>query len=247
MLAIGAMDAAQLSIIDLNAHPCNVIYKWDVIDTVGITTVCFSDDETSVYCGLKDGRVMELRLEDGPDIATFFDGRHSARITSIAPYGKSGCVSGAGDGSVSLWEKGRLVSTGLGIENETSKGVWIRGLDTHRGAIVYGLFGMPADGNRIFHLSKDKRKRGFYGHTFSMHDVKFIEDGETLVSLGGDRELKIWNTDNFEQRLAIRESEIFSCLAVSPDESMIAAGTREGPVFLYHAPHEELPMQPKAD
>jgi glucose repression regulatory protein TUP1 len=117
-----------------------------------------------------------------------------------------------------------------------SEGTWIRGIDTHKSAVAFGLFGRGRDDKRVFFIDPDGHRHGIYGHTFSIQDVHLIEDGKTIVSVGGDREIKFWNSDSFEQRLAIRESEILTTAAVSPDESVIAAGTREGSVLLYHSP-----------
>ena len=66
-----------------------------------------------------------------------------------------------------------------------------------------------------------------------MCGLVFLNDGQTLVSAGTDHTIKLFDVQRLESRLTIEEDEIFSCLAVTKDNAILAAGTREGSVFFY--------------
>ena len=110
------------------------------------------------------------------------------------------------------------------------------------GEVAFGLFGQASPElqfQRVFVYDRDLNTyRGIYGHTFSIQDVEFLGDGSTLVSLRGDRTIRLTDIHSrqLNERLTIQGPAVFNCLAVSPDDRIIAAGTREGTVILYRVP-----------
>jgi WD40 repeat protein len=70
--------------------------------------------------------------------------------------------------------------------------------------------------------------------------VSFLRDGRTLVSAGTDRLIKLWDLETQQERFNLRGGEsIFQSLAISPDEKIIAAGTRNGMIRVFRAATEK--------
>lgn len=232
LLAVGAQGSSRAAVIDLDR--VEIAFDSGPVDTVGVSAICFDRDGGSVLCGLEDGRILELQLEGPKARFKSYAGRHGARVAELATLQDGRCVSGAGDGALWIWRDGRTEREDLGVA-----AAWVRGLATHGNSFAFGLFGgLSEDGHRVFLVDSNGHRRGFYGHTFSLQALEIMEQGKTLVSVGGDKEIKFWSGDTLEQRMAIRESEIFQSFALSPDERIIAAGTREGTILLYRAPRE---------
>ena len=64
--------------------------------------------------------------------------------------------------------------------------------------------------------------------------------GETLVSAGADRVVKLWDLQSRQERFNLKGgSSIFEALAISPDEKIIAADARDGTVHFFRAATEE--------
>ena len=67
--------------------------------------------------------------------------------------------------------------------------------------------------------------------------VRFhLEDGDTLLSVGGDRMLKVWDLTMAQERLTIEEdSRIFETFATLPGDRIVAARYRDGTIRLIRA------------
>ena len=221
VLAISNRDTTQLQVIDLGSRS---VATTESLADGEVSAMAFRSNGETIVCGLADGRLFEYELETQK--RTFFNETHTANVTEISFLADGTCVSGAGDGALHVWNATE-------VKRYKEENTWISGLDTAGDQIAFGLFGeLSHDGHRVI-LIKQHERRGMYAHAFPIRGVEFIEGGKTLVTMGGDRQIKFWDTATFEPRLTIRESEIYHRMAVSPDDKIIAAGTREGSIFLY--------------
>jgi WD40 repeat protein len=74
----------------------------------------------------------------------------------------------------------------------------------------------------------------FLGHSVFVNSIRFLADGRTLVSCGADRLLKFWDIATRQERFSLQSAtSIYSCMAISPCETVIAAGTRDGTIRLF--------------
>lgn len=228
LLAVARRRPVTIHIVDLTSR--KIVLALDLDVKFDVSAMAFSPDGTKLICGTEGGELWELGVHR--DLHQHqLDSGDMAWITQIAFLDDGRFVSGEGDGSVYIWRNGSRASDDLGVQES-----WVNGLASHEQTFAFGLFGKfsQAD-NRVHVVTNDSTRRVFSGHTFSICDMGFIDDGRTLITMGGDREIKLWSYDTLEQRLAIREQEIFECLAVSPRGDIIAGGTREGSIFLYRA------------
>lgn len=226
VLAIGTKGPAQLRLMDLETSE-----EWGRVITIDdkleVSALCAIPHTTTIVCGLSDGKLIKVDIETRR--VSLLAERHKSSVTEIKVLNDGRLVTGATDGCVCVWRGGELDF------ERFEPGRWIRGLDVYEDQFAYSLFGAPnKDLNHILVVDAGTQAaRGFYGHKNSVHGVFFIDGARELVTLGGDRTIRFWDTKNFEQRAMIRENEILSQLAISPDESTIAAGSREGSVFIY--------------
>lgn len=73
------------------------------------------------------------------------------------------------------------------------------------------------------------------GHSLAPCALLFLDDAQTLVSAGIDRSLRFWDVPTGQPRLAVAtDPSILECLAVTPDESTIVAGCRNGKIRVFH-------------
>ena len=202
-----------------------------------ITAMAVDAGATTVACGLANGQIAEVHLDDGHP-PRFYRGGHDGWVTEMCYSSDGALVTGGADEVMRVWTDGaaEVIYQPSGVAEGG-----IDGLATSGNRLVFGLGGEPDVSDspaRVFidDMDMGSSRRRLYGHTFPIKDLALIENGKTLVTVGGDRQIKLWNSDTLESRLSIREPEIFASLAVSPDERTIAAGTREGTIFLYSAP-----------
>ena len=74
------------------------------------------------------------------------------------------------------------------------------------------------------------------GHFLKPIDLAFLDGGVTLISAGTDRVVKIWDLVAQRTRFDLEGGKsIFTCVDVSPDETLIAAGARNGTIRVWRA------------
>ncbi len=102
------------------------------------------------------------------------------------------------------------------------------------------------DGNRLVSGSEDDSIRiwdasnGKLSRTLKkaggVRAVGFNRDGRRLVSSGDDRRARVWDPATGKELLVLPEhNDCVSCVAVSPDDQMIATADSSGPVRLWNA------------
>ncbi len=104
--------------------------------------------------------------------------------------------------------------------------------------IAAGLFsaGGPEDRRLVVWDRWSYCERVLHGHNYTVRAVSFLEDGDTLLSVGGDRMLKVWDLTMAQERLTIEEdSRIFETFATLPGDQVVAARYRDGTIRLIRA------------
>ncbi len=75
--------------------------------------------------------------------------------------------------------------------------------------------------------------RTFKGHTAWINSVSFSPDGQTILSGGGDKTIKIWNSKNGEEIKTILEKDEVNTASFSPDGQTILSGSDDKTLKLW--------------
>ena len=167
-----------------------------------------------------------------------FEG-HTDRVFGVAasPDGKH-IVSGSADGTARVWDidgnelrqfkhdghahglaispDGKMVATG---DQTGSVFVW----NLHTAELIQRLD--AAQGELINNQGEPRDK--------TIHAVAFSHDGGKLVSAGMVGQLRVWDTQSFEELAFIDYPHFVSCAQFSPDDAKIAIGTNDNRVIVY--------------
>jgi len=74
----------------------------------------------------------------------------------------------------------------------------------------------------------------FKGHQWSANSLDFSHDGSFIVSVSNDKTVRIWNMNTRESKVfPIADLEHVGCVAVSPDDRFVAAGSFYGDVYIW--------------
>ena len=78
-------------------------------------------------------------------------------------------------------------------------------------------------------------------HTGSVYSVKFLPMGNSLVSVGEDRFIKLWRTDFTKEMQRLRgHTTYIPSLAYSPDEKFLASSSWDNTIKLWNIPTESV-------
>ena len=87
---------------------------------------------------------------------------------------------------------------------------------------------MGGDEVRIWDVVNKGTPRRVGRHQSNVTAVKFSEDGETLITAGGDRTLKVWSTTSYQELASIRgHTHSINALAFSSDGKTLVTGSTD--------------------
>ncbi len=170
---------------------------------------------------------------------------HGAAVTALACSPDGGVVATAaaeprrtrssyGGGAVRFWNpaNGELLV-------EPTGGHW-RGVVHELALSPDGTFVASAGGDGvvgIWHVAGGFRVHALRGHRAAVTSVRFDPHRPRLYSLSEDGTLRIWDTEDFREQLAISTGQRQAgALSISPDGNMLAACWRaRAPVVLWDA------------
>ncbi|WP_197455903.1 WD40 repeat domain-containing protein [Stieleria neptunia] len=190
------------------------------------TAVDFSPDLESVVIGCENGSVYELDLASGE--VRMYSSVGKGQVRKLDFLEDNTLVTAHHDEDVCVWDDGEITRTHGPYTS------WVSSLCCYKQMVAFGLFNRHR-GYQVFYGDIRQSLHKLYGNNSNSKGVAFIEEGRTLVTIGSDQQLKIWDLELGESRFTISDSEIFCAMAVLHDERLIAAGTREGSVILYRS------------
>jgi WD40 repeat protein len=215
-----------------------------------VSSLDFSPDGSILASGSWDGTIRLWDVSKGQPICEPLRGHHNL-VTSIA-FSPDGSVlaSASFNNTIRLWE----TSTGQQIGEP---------LQGHEDRVLCVAF--SPDGSVLVSGSHDNTIRlwdpstgqqigeGLPGHTSEVNSVAFSPDGLILVSAGGsnygeedgERTIRLWDVSTRQpigEPLRGHEDGVKS-VAFSPDGSVLASGSSDGTIRLWHA----VPLRERID
>jgi WD40 repeat protein len=99
----------------------------------------------------------------------------------------------------------------------------------------FGKGNGPKDENILLRdISSNRRTYTLVGHKDQVHGLAFSPDGRSLVSIGLDETMRLWDVGTGQQVRVILEKQWgLTCLRFSPDGRWLAAGAEGGKLWLF--------------
>jgi WD40 repeat protein len=220
-------DLTQRSAVELTAQAAQ-----------GVRGAAFSADGARLAVGFSDGRIALWRMD--PQTGAWKPGKewqaHDAAVTELAfgPTSHATLVTGGWDRTVKTWncDAAEMAQPPRACANTIMSIAFSPSGET--------LAASHFDGDIDIWDGRTSDHRVLRGHGLHVESIAFLNDGRTLVSAGGDRTLKFWDLPTGRERFTVEGGvKIFTSLAISPDETVIAAGTRDGTIRLLRRATEE--------
>lgn len=186
-----------------------------------VTGLAYSPDGALIASGSSES----IRLWDTATWETTMTLGDSGYRLAFSPDGTL-LAAGKSDGMIRLWDvaSGEVVREWAGHSAEVNglafnvDGTRLVSGSADRAINVWD----PATGERVTSLT---------AHGRSVKVVAFSLDGSVMITSGDDGIIRVWNPSNFSELAALQHEEMVGDADISPDNSVIASGTRD---FLLH-------------
>jgi WD40 repeat protein/serine/threonine protein kinase len=230
-LAVGDSDSTRVQFFDFASGQSIRTIRGD--NSIGTSRIAFSPSGERLVVGCEDGSIIVWQV--GDDQPLWKHSAHEVRVSAVCFCSdNTTLLTGGGDGSVRLWD----LETGKQIHDFGNHGSYVESVSSSPDGrkLAAGFFGAAPKGLIVWDRSSYRRE-ALLGHKHAVYSVAFLHHEDTLISASGDRMLKAWDLETGQERLTIDGSpHIYSCAAVSPDDRVVAAGSRDGTILIYRAP-----------
>eukprot|EP00698_Gefionella_okellyi_P023867 TRINITY_DN8273_c0_g1_i1.p1 TRINITY_DN8273_c0_g1~~TRINITY_DN8273_c0_g1_i1.p1 ORF type:complete len:617 (+),score=142.57 TRINITY_DN8273_c0_g1_i1:20-1870(+) len=209
--------------------------KWTINDahTKAVTALAITSDGERLITGGGDGQVRVWRVgtESREMIASMKE--HKGTVTSVVlSRDDNDCVSASADGSCIIWDLSRFVRLKALFESTFFKAALyhpdeaqILTTGTDRKLAYWDAY----DGNAIREVEGSR--------TSEINTLAISADGDTFVSGGGDKVVKVWNYDEgICYFTGLGHSGAILRVAISPDSQRIVSVGEEGAIFVWNNP-----------
>lgn len=210
------VDSATKSIVRMNLDSLSTESLGTFKGDGKITAIGWIDGE--IYVGTDAGKAFHFEASE----SSLFMDSGTGSVRDFAYSEQAGLYVSTANGTVCKYQKGKLET----IEFQGD----VRGLQVHENAVAVGLFHSRHKSGNLFARVGDQPLLPIRGHTFSIVDLQFFQDGRTIVTAGADRRLKFWDRDNGQQRFSMHLDGVPTALSISADERTIAIALRDGSV-----------------
>jgi eukaryotic-like serine/threonine-protein kinase len=230
-LAVGDRITTSVQFFDFATGRLMTTIQGD--DSTGISCMAFSPNGERLVIGCLDGKIFVWEV-DGEHLV-WTDSVYNGPVSCVCfCEDKNTILTGGRDGNLRLWNIGdgaQICDLGNYVMNVESVSCSSDGKQ-----LAAGFFSGEGRGILLWDRLTNQSQR-LLGHKYSVRSVAFLHGENTLISIGDDRMLKVWDLETQQERLTISAGpHIYTCMAISPDNEIVAAGSRDGTILIYRAP-----------
>ncbi|MDL1873832.1 hypothetical protein FBQ85_01460 [Cytophagia bacterium CHB2] len=215
-------------------RPVAIFDTLRVIRSTGgaVETLAFSPNGKLLAAGSQDGAVRLWEVKTGRIIGTLSGHQRAVSSVAFSPDGKV-LASGAKDTMIHLWD----------VQQQSPKHT----LAGHRGEVLKIAF--SPDGRLLASASQDSTigiwdidsgtaKHRLHDHDGAVRTLAFNPDdskGVLLLSGSSDRSIRLWDANTGKELGAnAGHWDKVNCVAISPNDSLLASGSHDGSVLLWN-------------
>ena len=166
------------------------------------------------------GPIIDLKVSD------------STRINSVAfnPNGKM-IATGAGDNLIRLYDtKGNLLQELSGHSKPIRKLIFC---PNQPELLSYSDDGMII----LWDYKHNQTKLLLEGYMQVVNDIAYSNNGKYIFSCSDDKTLQVWERSSGKQLRVVELGCVYECIAVSPDDSFVIAGSSDSNIYLWQTKH----------
>ena len=223
------------SLILLETTKNTEILKFDKFENI-VSEACFDKSENLIFAGSFDSTTKLISSQNSNLISNFSE--HANEVNCVKCYHlKEKGLSGSSDNTIKEWDfdTKKLIQE-LNYKNpcyalsiSSNDNFFLSG---HGDGVVNMWTGDINKQSKLFKLHDDK-----------IIDIKIVNDN-TLVSLGKDKKIKLFDIRNEKEIYTINDTKIKdiceSNITISPDNNYFAVGSKEGNVYIININKGEI-------
>jgi eukaryotic-like serine/threonine-protein kinase len=199
------------------------------------TTRCavFSADGTLLVTGGDDREIWVTSTQDG-EVRYKLTGHPGALSTLLFVDEGQTLVSGCDAGVLKFWDLATRTETAS--KRRHKQQLYCAAVSPDQKLLVTGG-GHWAKGDPgeliVWDLPKKQFKTALWGHRLTVWSIVFSQDGKWFATSDSAGEVKIWDTQTFQETRALTNDMWIRPLALSPDGNTLAVGRGDGSVRLW--------------
>ncbi|MFO7901726.1 MAG: WD40 repeat domain-containing protein [Pirellulaceae bacterium] len=233
-VAVGASDSASVQIFETFKGQVSALLPGS--DETSTSCIAFSPNGHVLAVGCNNGRIIVWCVDDRTMQCEWQVCEVGVSSLAFCPDDTTLLV-GTDDGRVILrnYETGETVLLPDTPEIHVNRVACSPNGHFLAASFAYGEQG-PGARKIIVWDRPTFQPTALHGHKVGVHSIGWLDDEVTLISAGGDRMIKVWDVPLGEERLTINDGwHIYTCMAISNDNRIVAAGCRDGKIYLHRA------------
>jgi WD40 repeat protein len=194
----------------------------------------FSPDGQAIAAAGLDG-VISILDKDGKPLEKLKGHQQSAGTVRFNPKDSNVVVSGSLDGTIRIWDRRRLPSSGAKLAAQTTR----LAFNPDRASPIK-LASAHEDGRINLWKQDGTLIKELKGQKDYISSLKFSPDGRSLVSSSIDKTIRLWNLETHSSKALTGHTQPVTDVSFSPDGNLIASASQDRTIKLWKTSDGQL-------